>query len=40
MVSVIGLTITGGLMLGRVLFMVRTIRRLVQDETAAEKPNV
>jgi hypothetical protein len=40
MVSVIGLTITGGLMLGRVLFMVRTIRRLVQDEPAAEQPNV
>lgn len=38
MVSVIGLTITGGLMLGRVLFMVRTIRRLVQTEPMPEKP--
>lgn len=40
MVSVIGLTITGGLMLGRVLFMVRSIRRLVQTEPVADRPNV
>lgn len=40
MVSVISLTITGGLMLGRVLFMLRTIRRLVQDEPVADQPIV
>jgi hypothetical protein len=40
MVSVIGLTITGGLMLGRVLYMVRAIRRLVHDEPAADKATV
>lgn len=40
MVSVIGLTITGGLMLGRVLYMVRAIRRLVQHEPVADKPAV
>ena len=40
MVSVIGLTITGGLMLGRVLYMVRSIRRLVHDEPAADKATV
>lgn len=40
MVSVIGLTMTGGVMLGRVLFMVRTIRRMVAEESVAGKPGV